>query len=192
MIFSQTMQERKSESHPLGDVLLRADYNVKEYVNSPWANVVAVDLAFVDKCQGKYTKTAREVDRVYLSTPTKIAIIDHEKRRTFVLRKESMPDAVGTIGSLEEKTRRWWRLKLIMVIPGSGADEECFGLLQSKNEVATVIRMESTYRALIVSGNAKHQIITNCHFVLPSITEVKIQVTNHLYLFLFFCFPFSF
>lgn len=35
-----------------------------------------------------------EIDRVYLSTPTKIAIIDHEKKRTFVLRKVGMPDAV--------------------------------------------------------------------------------------------------
>uniref|UniRef100_A0A6M2ED77 glucose-6-phosphate 1-epimerase n=1 Tax=Populus davidiana TaxID=266767 RepID=A0A6M2ED77_9ROSI len=35
-----------------------------------------------------------EVDRVYLSTPSKIAIIDHEKKRTFVLRKDGMPDAV--------------------------------------------------------------------------------------------------
>uniref|UniRef100_A0A5B7B1G0 glucose-6-phosphate 1-epimerase n=2 Tax=Davidia involucrata TaxID=16924 RepID=A0A5B7B1G0_DAVIN len=35
-----------------------------------------------------------EIDRVYLSTPAKIAIIDHEKKRTFVLRKEGMPDAV--------------------------------------------------------------------------------------------------
>ncbi|MCO5606822.1 hypothetical protein L7F22_061025 [Adiantum nelumboides] len=35
-----------------------------------------------------------EVDRIYLSTPTKIAIIDHEKKRTFVLRKEGLPDAV--------------------------------------------------------------------------------------------------
>ncbi|GLT65119.1 hypothetical protein SLA2020_375700 [Shorea laevis] len=35
-----------------------------------------------------------EIDRVYLSTPTKIAIIDHEKKRTFELRKEGMPDAV--------------------------------------------------------------------------------------------------
>ncbi|KAL0395720.1 UNVERIFIED_CONTAM: putative glucose-6-phosphate 1-epimerase [Sesamum calycinum] len=35
-----------------------------------------------------------EIDRIYLSTPTKIAIIDHEKKRTFVLRKEGMPDAV--------------------------------------------------------------------------------------------------
>ncbi|XAR48106.1 Glucose-6-phosphate 1-epimerase [Bertholletia excelsa] len=35
-----------------------------------------------------------EVDRVYLSTPSKIAIIDHEKKRTFVLYKEGLPDAV--------------------------------------------------------------------------------------------------
>lgn len=35
-----------------------------------------------------------EMDRVYLSTPTKIAVIDHEKKRTFVLRKDGMPDAV--------------------------------------------------------------------------------------------------
>ncbi|XP_051140533.1 putative glucose-6-phosphate 1-epimerase [Andrographis paniculata] len=35
-----------------------------------------------------------EIDRVYLSTPPKIAIIDHEKKRTFVLRKKGMPDAV--------------------------------------------------------------------------------------------------
>ncbi|KAL8471247.1 hypothetical protein ACS0TY_028782 [Phlomoides rotata] len=35
-----------------------------------------------------------EIDRVYLSTPTKTAIIDHEKKRTYVLRKEGMRDAV--------------------------------------------------------------------------------------------------
>jgi glucose-6-phosphate 1-epimerase len=34
-----------------------------------------------------------QIDRVYLCTPTKIAIIDHEKKRTFELRKEGMPDA---------------------------------------------------------------------------------------------------
>lgn len=34
-----------------------------------------------------------EVDRIYISTPSKIAVIDHEKKRTFVLRKEGMPDA---------------------------------------------------------------------------------------------------
>ncbi|KHN22681.1 Putative glucose-6-phosphate 1-epimerase [Glycine soja] len=31
---------------------------------------------------------------IYLSTPTKIAILDHEKKRTIVLRKDGLPDAV--------------------------------------------------------------------------------------------------
>lgn len=50
--------------------------------------------------KGRFTEQADattfdgEIDRVYLSTPTKIAIIDHEKKRTYVLRKEGMPDAV--------------------------------------------------------------------------------------------------
>ncbi|KAK7395797.1 hypothetical protein VNO78_16367 [Psophocarpus tetragonolobus] len=35
-----------------------------------------------------------QMDRVYLRTPKKIAIIDHEKKRTFVLQKNAMPDAV--------------------------------------------------------------------------------------------------
>ncbi|KAL8229106.1 hypothetical protein R6Q57_014006 [Mikania cordata] len=35
-----------------------------------------------------------EIDRVYLSTPSKIAVIDHERKRTIVLRKEGMVDAV--------------------------------------------------------------------------------------------------
>jgi glucose-6-phosphate 1-epimerase len=34
-----------------------------------------------------------EVDRVYLNTPTKIAVIDHERKRTIELRKEGMPNA---------------------------------------------------------------------------------------------------
>lgn len=34
-----------------------------------------------------------EVDKIYLSTPTKIAILDHEKKRTFVIRKDGLPDA---------------------------------------------------------------------------------------------------
>lgn len=33
------------------------------------------------------------MDKVYLSTPTKIAILDHEKKRTFVIRKDGLPDA---------------------------------------------------------------------------------------------------
>ncbi|CAI9752621.1 unnamed protein product [Fraxinus pennsylvanica] len=50
--------------------------------------------------KGRYTEQADaitfdgEINRVYLSTPTKIAVIDHEKKRTYVMRKEGMPDAV--------------------------------------------------------------------------------------------------
>lgn len=34
-----------------------------------------------------------KVDKLYLSTPTKIAVLDHERKRTFVLRKDGLPDA---------------------------------------------------------------------------------------------------
>lgn len=36
--------------------------------------------------------SAVQVDRVYLNTPTKIAVIDHERKRTIELRKEGMPN----------------------------------------------------------------------------------------------------
>ncbi|KAL9683712.1 hypothetical protein QQ045_015540 [Rhodiola kirilowii] len=35
-----------------------------------------------------------EVDRIYLSSPNVIAVLDHEKKRTFVIRKEGLPDVV--------------------------------------------------------------------------------------------------
>eukprot|EP00253_Pinus_taeda_P027496 PITA_27496 len=44
--------------------------------------------------QGDAITFESEVDRIYLSTPTKIAIIDHEKKRTFVLKKDGLADAV--------------------------------------------------------------------------------------------------
>jgi D-hexose-6-phosphate mutarotase len=34
-----------------------------------------------------------QLDRIYLGTPSKIVIIDHEKKRTFVVRKGGLPDA---------------------------------------------------------------------------------------------------
>ncbi|KAI3496215.1 hypothetical protein L1887_38570 [Cichorium endivia] len=43
--------------------------------------------------QGDAITFESEVDKVYLGTPTKIAILDHEKKRTFVLRKDGLPDA---------------------------------------------------------------------------------------------------
>ncbi|XP_057966905.1 putative glucose-6-phosphate 1-epimerase [Malania oleifera] len=44
--------------------------------------------------QGDAITFESEVDKIYLGTPTKIAILDHEKKRTFVLRKDGLPDAV--------------------------------------------------------------------------------------------------
>ncbi|KAF2301647.1 hypothetical protein GH714_028475 [Hevea brasiliensis] len=44
--------------------------------------------------QGDAITFESEVDKIYLSTPTKIAILDHERKRTFVLRKDGLPDAV--------------------------------------------------------------------------------------------------
>ncbi|KAL5549271.1 hypothetical protein UlMin_004502 [Ulmus minor] len=44
--------------------------------------------------QGDALTFESEVDKIYLSTPTKIAILDHEKKRTFVIRKDGLPDAV--------------------------------------------------------------------------------------------------
>ncbi|KAL0675531.1 hypothetical protein Bca4012_003512 [Brassica carinata] len=59
-------------------------------------------LDYLDNLKGKerFTEQADaitfdgEIDRVYLNTPTKIAVIDHERKRTIELRKEGMPNAV--------------------------------------------------------------------------------------------------
>ncbi|GKV20565.1 hypothetical protein SLEP1_g30666 [Rubroshorea leprosula] len=58
-------------------------------------------LDYLDNLQNKERFTEQgdaitfesEVDKIYLSTPTKIAILDHEKKRTFVIRKDGLPDA---------------------------------------------------------------------------------------------------
>ncbi|KAH0906682.1 hypothetical protein HID58_038509, partial [Brassica napus] len=44
--------------------------------------------------QGDAITFESEIDKIYLSTPTKIAILDHEKKRTFVVRKDGLADAV--------------------------------------------------------------------------------------------------
>ncbi|KAJ7568313.1 hypothetical protein O6H91_01G080900 [Diphasiastrum complanatum] len=54
--------------------------------------------------QGDAITFDAEVDRFYLSTPTKLAIIDHQKKRTFVLRKEGLPDA-GVWNPWDKKSR---------------------------------------------------------------------------------------
>lgn len=44
--------------------------------------------------QGDALTFESEVDRVYLSSSDAVAIFDHEKKRTFVIRKEGLPDVV--------------------------------------------------------------------------------------------------
>ncbi|GAB4838259.1 hypothetical protein Ancab_027788 [Ancistrocladus abbreviatus] len=60
-------------------------------------------LDYLDNLQNKerfteqgdaITFESEQVDKIYLSTPTKIAILDHERKRTIVIRKDGLPDAV--------------------------------------------------------------------------------------------------
>eukprot|EP00850_Spirogloea_muscicola_P017637 SM000154S01372 [mRNA] locus=s154:69022:71238:+ [translate_table: standard] len=44
--------------------------------------------------QGDAITFDSEVDRIYLNTPNKVAIVDHSKKKTFVVKKEGLPDAV--------------------------------------------------------------------------------------------------
>ncbi|GAU29452.1 hypothetical protein TSUD_227170 [Trifolium subterraneum] len=44
--------------------------------------------------QGDALTFESEVDRVYLDSSDMVAVLDHEKKRTFVIRKEGLPDVV--------------------------------------------------------------------------------------------------
>ncbi|GKU87992.1 hypothetical protein SLEP1_g2310 [Rubroshorea leprosula] len=44
--------------------------------------------------QGDAITFESEMDRVYLSSPNVIAVLDHERKRTYVVRKEGLPDVV--------------------------------------------------------------------------------------------------
>ncbi|XP_039062599.1 putative glucose-6-phosphate 1-epimerase [Hibiscus syriacus] len=44
--------------------------------------------------QGDAITFESEVDRVYLSTPNIVAVLDHERKRTYAIRKEGVPDVV--------------------------------------------------------------------------------------------------
>ncbi|PPS08015.1 hypothetical protein GOBAR_AA12626 [Gossypium barbadense] len=54
----------------------------------------AVELLWFKMMHTVFLGIESSVDKVYLSTPTKIAILDHERKRTFELRKYGLPDAV--------------------------------------------------------------------------------------------------
>ncbi|KAK3005365.1 hypothetical protein RJ639_015468 [Escallonia herrerae] len=44
--------------------------------------------------QGDAITFESEVDRVYLGTPNSIAVLDHERKQTYVIRKDGLPDVV--------------------------------------------------------------------------------------------------
>ncbi|XP_025798001.1 putative glucose-6-phosphate 1-epimerase [Panicum hallii] len=44
--------------------------------------------------QGDAITFDSEVDRVYVSSPNVVAVLDHEKKRSFVISKEGLPDVV--------------------------------------------------------------------------------------------------
>ncbi|RZC88176.1 hypothetical protein C5167_015988 [Papaver somniferum] len=52
--------------------------------SEPTEYTSAAELFLAERMQADVITFVGEVGRVYLSTPTKIAIIDHEKKRTFV------------------------------------------------------------------------------------------------------------
>lgn len=56
-----------------------------------------------------------QVDRVYVSSPNVIAVLDHEKKRTFVIRKDGLPDTGKThiLPSIHfplsvQRSQPWW------------------------------------------------------------------------------------
>ncbi|KAM7268665.1 hypothetical protein ACFE04_010831 [Oxalis oulophora] len=84
------------------------------------------------------------VDRVYLHSPNIIAVIDHEKKRTYVVRKEGLPDAaVEKAVSLKPGEEWTGRLDLMVVVSslccsqgfGWGPCPMCEGSIASTHKI---------------------------------------------------------
>ncbi|KAK4399684.1 putative glucose-6-phosphate 1-epimerase [Sesamum angolense] len=88
-----------------GDKSFSFTFAIRNYLSVSDISEVRVEgletLDYLDNMQHKQRFTEQadaltfdsEVNRTYLNTPPKIAIIDHGKKRTFVLRKQGLPDA---------------------------------------------------------------------------------------------------
>merc|ERR1711915_445754 len=92
-----------SNNKAVVDLILKpSDEDVKIWPHSEVRVEGLETLDYLDNLRNKERFTEQgdaitfesEMDRIYLSTPTKIAIIDHEKKRTFVLKKDGLADAV--------------------------------------------------------------------------------------------------
>lgn len=88
-----------------GDKSFSFTFAIRNYLSVSDISEVRVEgletLDYLDNMQHKQRFTEQadaltfdsEVNRTYLNTPPKIAIIDHGKKRTFVVRKQDLPDA---------------------------------------------------------------------------------------------------
>ena len=66
------------------------------------------------------------MDRVYLSSPKVIAVLDHEKKRTYVIRKEGLPDA-GKLTYILGITRSHTKRRLLKAFLGTYHNHnQCF------------------------------------------------------------------
>ncbi|XP_020261542.1 putative glucose-6-phosphate 1-epimerase isoform X2 [Asparagus officinalis] len=102
-----------SKSQSSVDIILKStDDDLKTWPRSEVRVEGLETLDYLDNLEGKERFTEQtdavtfdgEVDRVYLSTPSKIAVIDHERKRTLELRKQGFPDA-GVWNPWEKKAK---------------------------------------------------------------------------------------
>lgn len=59
-----------------------------------------------------------QMDRVYLSSPNRIAVLDHERKRTYLIRKEGLPDTGEYLQfNMEGDNALIWKYPLTFVVP---------------------------------------------------------------------------
>ncbi|KAM7257228.1 hypothetical protein ACFE04_012969 [Oxalis oulophora] len=82
-----------SVKYPVGQVMFCLYQRMPPYkLGSDLINNQSLILSVSEK-HSELRRHSRAVDRVYLHSPNIIAVIDHEKKRTYVVRKEGLPDA---------------------------------------------------------------------------------------------------
>lgn len=67
-------------------------YSVSDDIISTFINCLFFQLQDTFYCRIKKYSCFLQMDRVYLSSPNRIAVLDHERKRTYLIRKEGLPD----------------------------------------------------------------------------------------------------
>ncbi|CAI0421007.1 unnamed protein product [Linum tenue] len=98
LMLTSRIRNTNTDGKPFTFTFAYNNYFYLTDIRVPWFFVYQPGLIEVLQCFVsllRYPITSEEsVDKVYLKTPTKIAILDHERKRTYVLRKDGLPDAV--------------------------------------------------------------------------------------------------